>query len=152
MFKSRIDVCLVTRTILADCVTSQSNVLLEVFFLFKLIQSKCLNNIKYLIFILYVRKIPLILQVPRLKKKFVYNIVTQLYLTKSVNIKIKFLKKTRVQVLKNTFYTAVSILGSSISCSWLLPSGITITLETVELSSKGLSHRLIKSSRRSLIT
>lgn len=152
MFKSRIDVCLVTRTILADCVTSQSNVLLEVFFLFKLIQSKCLNNIKYLIFILYVRKIPLILEVPRLKKKFVYNIVTQLYLTKSVNIKIKFLKKTRVQVLKNTFYTAVSILGSSISCSWLLPSGITITLETVELSSKGLSHWLIKSSRRSLIT
>lgn len=122
------------------------------FFLFKLIQSKCLNNIKYLIFILYVRKIPLILEVPRLKKKFVYNIVTQLYLTKSVNIKIKFLKKTRVQVLKNTFYTAVSILGSSISCSWLLPSGITITLETVELSSKGLSHWLIKSSRRSLIT
>lgn len=70
------------------------NRFVEGFFLFKPIQSKCLNNIKYLIFILYVRKIPSILQVSRLKKyMFVYNIVTQIYLTRSVNMKIKFLKK-----------------------------------------------------------
>ena len=56
---------------------------------FKHVHSKCSNNIKYVIFILYVRKIPLILQVPLFKKKYILYIILSLeiYMTKSVNIK-----------------------------------------------------------------